>query len=53
MLLQDYIVELGILNGLVGIIQIIVYKDLTGPCGENDLPVYIVCEFPSIDIAEK
>ena len=46
MLLKNYIVELGIMNGAVGTVVDIVYEEAEGPRNQNNLPAYVIVDFP-------
>jgi len=46
MLLMNYIVELGLFNGSVGVIVKIVYKNREGPRERGAQPAYVVVAFP-------
>ena len=46
MLLKNYVVELKLMNGSIGTVVDIVYKDEEGPRSEGALPAYIVVDFP-------
>ena len=45
MLLKNFVVELKLMNGSVGVVKDIVYEQEEGPRG-NHLPAYIVVDFP-------
>ena len=54
MLLKNFIVELNLMNGSVGIVRKIVYKDKTGPYNSNNnLPEYVIVEFKNVNIPEN
>ena len=46
MLIKNYIVEWKVMNGSVGTVIDIVYKDSNGPMKENTLPEYVIVDFP-------
>ena len=53
MLLKNFVVEQDILNGSIGIVREIVYKDAIGPKGDTiQFPAYEVVEFPYSKIPE-
>lgn len=53
MLLKNYIAELGLMNGAVGTVQAIVYKNKEGPREKGALPAYVVVDFPSCTIPNE
>lgn len=55
MLLKNYIVELGLMNGSVGTVVDIVYEEAEGPRNQSNLPAYVIvdipkCMFPAVGI---
>ena len=46
MLLKNYIVELGLMNGSVGTVVDIVYEEAEGPRNQENLPAYVIVDFP-------
>ena len=46
MLIKNYIVEWKVMNGSVGTVVDIVYKNSNGPMKENALPEYVIVDFP-------
>ncbi len=47
MLLHNFLVELGLMNGSVGYLKYIVYEDSAGPRADgNPQPLYVVVDFP-------
>jgi hypothetical protein len=56
MLLRNEIVELGLNNGSIGIIMVVVYNDAEGPRGPEGFkthPAYVVVDFPDFQIPEE
>ena len=54
MLLRNFVVELNIMNGAVGIVRKIVYKEVAGP--HDDMkphPAYIIVQFKNVTIPEE
>ena len=47
MLLKNFVVEHHLMNGSIGIVREIAYKDAIGPANSSDLPAYVVVEFPN------
>ncbi len=46
MLLRNFVVEYGLMNGSIGIVREIVYESKEGPNGSSfELPIYMVVEF--------
>ena len=52
-LLKNYVAELGIVNGCIGTVKEVVYRNRDGPRQPGSLPAYIIIDFPSIDIPEE
>ena len=53
MLLKNYMVELNLLNGSVGIVRKIVFSHKDGPkLHKNNLPSYVIVEFKNTTIPE-
>ena len=51
MLLKKFVVELNLMNGSVGVVRKIVYKDHSGPnSGDQKLPSHVIVEFKDIKI---
>ena len=46
MLIKNYIVEWKIMNGSIGTVVDIVYKNAAGPNNENTQPAYVIVDFP-------
>ena len=53
MLLHNFIVEYKIINGSIGVVRDIVYKDHSGPNNEEALPEYVIVDFPESTIPEE
>ena len=53
MLLKNYIVELGLVNGSIGTVQNIIYKNKQGPHQSGSLPAYVIVNFPECQIPEN
>ena len=53
MLLKNFVVELNIMNGSVGTVTDIVYKEKEGPREKNNLPPYVVVDFPKCLILKE
>jgi hypothetical protein len=53
MLLRNFVVEYKLMNGSVGTIREIVYKSNNGPDNDNELPSYVIVEFPNSTIPEE
>eukprot|EP00957_Ditylum_brightwellii_P125967 9603724-Ditylum_brightwellii.AAC.1 len=53
MLLKKYVAELAIVNGCVGTVNKVVYRNRDGPRESAALPAYIIINFPPIDIPEE
>ena len=51
MLLRNFVVELNLMNGAIGEVVDIVYKEEDGPRG-NNIPAYVVVDFPKCSILE-
>ena len=47
MLQKNFVVEHHIMNGSIGIVREIVYKNANGPANSSELPAYVVVEFPN------
>ena len=52
MLLRNFIVELNLMNGAVGVVKDIVYKDEDGP-RKCHIPAYVVVDFPKCTILSE
>ena len=53
MLLRNFVVELNLMNGAVGVVRKIVYKEVDGPHSVNNPhPAYVIVEFRNVDIPE-
>ena len=50
MLLRNFVVEYKLMNGCVGVVKEIVYKSTSGPANKDELPVYVIVDFPSCTI---
>ena len=50
MLLKNYIPDVFIVNGSIGIVKKIVYKSKEGPRNRNNLPAYVLVDFPATKI---
>jgi ATP-dependent exoDNAse (exonuclease V) alpha subunit len=53
MLLRNFVVEYKLMNGSVGTIREIVYESNNGPDNDNELPSYVIVEFPNSTIPEE
>lgn len=54
MLLHNFVVEQGLMNGSLGYLKSIVYSDSVGPLGEGlPLPKYCVVDFPDSKIPKE
>ena len=53
MLLKNFIVELNLMNGAVGTVKDIVYKEEEGPNNINNIPAYIIVDFPKCLITDE
>ena len=53
MLLKNFIVELNIMNGAVGTVKDIVYKEEEGPRNLDNIPAYIIVDFPKCLITDE
>ena len=51
MLLRNFVVELNLMNGAIGEVVNIFYKEEDGPRG-NNIPAYVVVDFPKCSILE-
>ena len=52
MLLRNFVVEHHIMNGSIGIVREIVYKEANGPANSSQLPAYVVVDFPNSTVPE-
>lgn len=51
MLLRNFVVEYGLMNGSIGVVKDIVYENKEGPGRSlSELPLYVVVEFPLCNI---
>jgi hypothetical protein len=53
MLLKNYVAELSIVNGCVGVVKQVVYRKRAGPREPGALSAYVIIDFPFIDIPEE
>ena len=50
MLLRNFVVEYKLMNGCFGVVKEIVYKSTSGPANKDELPAYVIVDFPSCTI---
>ena len=53
MLLKNFVVEYKLMNGSIGVVRKIVYRDSAGPSNHLSQPAYVIVEFPSSEIPES
>ena len=53
LLLSNFVVEYKIMNGSIGTVTDIVYKDKAGPRDSKSLPAYVIVYFPKSCIPDK